>query len=56
MARNAPHRSNATPAEYPLGTLKQEPLQESDEIQQLARSLAADGYPDLLRVLHVPIY
>jgi hypothetical protein len=57
VARNAPQRSNATPAEYPPGTSQeQEREQEADEVRHLARSLASDGYPDLLRFLHVPIY
>jgi hypothetical protein len=52
MARK---RSNATPAEYLPGT-SQEIEQEAEEVRQLARALAADGYPDLLRFLHIPAY
>lgn len=59
MAHKAPHRSNATPAEYLPGTSQeqeQEREQEAEEVRQLARSLAADGYSELLRFLHVPSY
>jgi hypothetical protein len=57
VAHNAPQRSNATPAEYPLGTSQeQEREQEAEDVRHLARSLASDGYPDLLRVLQVPTY